>query len=181
MREAVPNILTLTRGILTLLIIPLFFVHFSYRFEVIYGLFFVATISDFLDGYLARKWKVVSDFGKMFDPLLDKILTLSLFMLLIPFNLLPTWVFVLFLIRELFVDGMKNFCLYQGQVIPAILSAKWKTFFQMVMLHATLLLLIFPGNTFLTPLVFVTAYVGLILAYTSGYTYFTLFLKAFRL
>src|SRR3972149_10741292 len=97
MKKIIPNIITISRGITNILIIPLFFLEFPNKFVWIYVLFLYAACSDRLDGVLARKWKTVSDFGIVFDPLLDKILSLSLYMLLIPFNIIHSSIFIILL------------------------------------------------------------------------------------
>lgn len=144
MKKAIPNYLTIARGLLTLVIIALFFVEVPFRFPLIFACFFLASISDWFDGYLARKWQVVSDFGIVFDSLFDKILTISVMFLLVPYDVLPDALLLALVVRDLFVDGLKNFSLSRGKPIAAIMSGKWKFVFQILMLHAALALLIFP-------------------------------------
>jgi len=180
MKKNIPNILTVLRLILTFVIILLFVFDIPFRYWIILGCFFVASFTDFLDGFLARKWKVVSDFGIVFDSLFDKILVLSVFLLLIPYNLLPVWIWVLFLIRELFVDGIKNFCLGKGHAIPAIKLGKWKFFFQIIMIHLCLLLLIFPNDSWMWNAMYIFAGMSLLFSYVSAIVYthsFTCFLQ----
>ena len=171
MKQLIPNILTLFRGILTFVIVLLFVFEPPLHYWMILSCFFVASSTDFLDGFLARRWNVVSDFGIVFDSLLDKILMLSLFLLLIPYELLPIWIWVLFLIRELFVDGIKNFCLGKGHPIPAIKLGKWKFLFQVIMIHLCLLLLIFPTISWIDSAIKVFAGLSLSFAYISAVIY----------
>jgi CDP-diacylglycerol--glycerol-3-phosphate 3-phosphatidyltransferase len=65
-------------------------------------------ITDFLDGYIARKTDTVSDFGKLFDPLADKFITTSALILLAVMRIVPVWVVILFVLRDLVVDGSRN-------------------------------------------------------------------------
>ncbi|MCF7812469.1 CDP-diacylglycerol--glycerol-3-phosphate 3-phosphatidyltransferase [Candidatus Gracilibacteria bacterium] len=180
MKKYIPNSLTILRGILTICIILLFFLPIPYRFWFILFFFFVASLTDFLDGHLARRWEAVSDFGIVFDSLFDKILTLSLYLLLIPYEILPLWVWVLFFIREMLVDGMKNFCLGKGCPISALKSGKWKFTFQVILLHGCLLLLLFPKVFELQIFVYVTAAISMVLAYVSAFLYARDFFRFLR-
>ena len=85
-KKNIPNIITITRGLFTIVIIILFLLDAQKYMSLILTLFIIASLSDFLDGYLARKWHVVSDFGKTADPLLDKILVFSLLVLVFEYN-----------------------------------------------------------------------------------------------
>lgn len=93
--------------------------------------FILAAISDFLDGYLARKFNLVTAFGKLMDPLADKILTSSAFLFLAVRDLCPVWVAIVILTREFLVTGLRQIAVEQGKVIAADWSGKWKTTFQL--------------------------------------------------
>jgi len=93
--------------------------------------FILAAISDFFDGYLARKLDLVTAFGKLMDPLADKILTSSAFLFLAVRDLCPAWVAILILTREFLVTGLRQIAVDQGQIIAADWSGKWKTTFQL--------------------------------------------------
>lgn len=177
MIQHIPNLLTALRGVFTALIALLFFIPFDGQFIAIYTLFLLAVLSDFLDGYLARRWNVVSTIGEMFDPLLDKVLTLALYMLLIPFNVIHAGVFIALLIRELLVDGMKNFMMSKGESTPAIMSAKIKTATQMLLIHFILLYIIFPETSIFKD---IAEYLGLftvLAAFMSGWRYTQKFMR----
>ncbi len=100
------------------------------------GLMFamLAGLTDILDGYVARKYDLVTDFGKLMDPLADKILTATTFIMLVDKGLLPGWVAVVVLSREFMVTGLRLLAARKGEVISADITGKVKTFVQMVFL-----------------------------------------------
>lgn len=178
-KKNLPNVLTVCRGILTLLMIVLFWRTSIQQLPWVLLLFIAASLTDWLDGSLARRWKVVSAFGQIFDPLFDKFLTFSLFFLLAPLS--PDWlrlVFLLLVLRDLTTDAFKYYLLSQGQVTPAIFSAKLKTVCQMLMLVSLLGFLIWPSYI-LVIAVKVLAGLSVFWAYYSGVLYWKKFLKYF--
>ena len=94
-------------------------------------LFLFACLTDFLDGHLARKNNWITDFGKFIDPVADKLLVLSTFIMLIHLHLVPAWLIILILARELSVDGLRLVAMTRGKVIAAGPLGKIKTFSQM--------------------------------------------------
>jgi len=171
MKKNIPNGLTISRGILTVSIIVLFFLEFPAKFEILLFLFFLASATDFLDGYYARKWNVISEFGIVFDSLLDKVLTISVLILLIPHDVLPLWLVVALIARDLLIDGVKNYSLSQGKAVPALMSGKWKFVFQILMIHAAFLVIIFERNEWLMLLAFLLGIIALCLSAFSGVKY----------
>ena len=93
--------------------------------------FVIAAISDFLDGYLARKMGLVTPMGKLLDPLADKVLVCSAFVYLSAEGLCPVWVTVLILAREFLVTGLRQIAVEAGQVLAADRLGKWKTGLQL--------------------------------------------------
>lgn len=89
--------------------------------------FVIAAISDFLDGWLARKMGLVTNMGKLIDPLADKILVSAAYVYLTAMNLCPVWVTVVIIGREFLVTGLRQLAVEAGQVIPADWLGKWKT------------------------------------------------------
>ncbi|NIA02460.1 MAG: hypothetical protein GWP15_03680, partial [Nitrospirae bacterium] len=124
MKKHIPNILTAARMVLTIAIIVLFIILERGQFYWIFGLFVVAVLTDYFDGMLARRWKVESTFGKVFDSLIDKILILSILMMLIPYNIVHYGIFVAFLFRDLFVDGLKNYLLSLNKPVAPKITGK---------------------------------------------------------
>lgn len=178
MKKYIPNALTFLRAFLTIVIVVCFFLDFQNKFIWILVLFAIATFTDFLDGYLARKWHVVSTFGNVFDSLFDKILTLSLFMLLIPYDVIHSSIFIALLFREIFVDGLKNYFLSKNKPVSAKMSGKLKFVFQIVLISSILISLVYPENTYLEFLVNSSAGLALFFAYFSAILYAKDFLKA---
>lgn len=95
-------------------------------------LFAGGAVTDYLDGYLARKYNLHSDFGKIMDPIADKFLTLSAFFIFMQLKLIPGWMFYLVAAREILVTASRLSLMNKGQVLPAEKSGKVKTVIQMV-------------------------------------------------
>lgn len=103
--------------------------------------FIIATISDWLDGYLARKLDLVTAFGKLIDPLADKILVCTAFVYLSVAEVAPVWVTALIIGREFLVTGIRQIAVEHGTVIPADQWGKWKTAFQLAFCIDSLIIL----------------------------------------
>lgn len=94
--------------------------------------FILAGLSDSLDGYIARNYNQVTDFGKFADPLADKILILSAMLLFVQFGQMPAWCAIVILTREFAVTGLRLVAVEGGKVIAAGISGKLKTFFSTI-------------------------------------------------
>jgi CDP-diacylglycerol---glycerol-3-phosphate 3-phosphatidyltransferase len=125
-----PNTLTMAR----ILVIPavLVFVYYESRVNSFIAacLFAGASITDFFDGWLARRKNLITVVGKFLDPLADKLLVSSTLVMLIPLGRIPAWVVVLLLARELTITGLRSIASSEGLVIDASQEGKWKTAFQ---------------------------------------------------
>ena len=97
-------------------------------------LFVVASLTDFLDGYIARKYNLITNFGKFMDPLADKILTISGMICLIELGRIPSWIVVIIVAREFIISGFRLIAAENGVVIAANYWGKFKTTFQMIMI-----------------------------------------------
>lgn len=95
-------------------------------------LFLLASFTDFLDGYLSRKYNWISDFGKIWDPIADKLLINSLMILLSVLQIVPWYLTVIMVIRDLIVDGYRTFLSSKKVIIPANIFGKLKTVIQMI-------------------------------------------------
>ena len=131
-----PNKLTMGR----IFAIPVFIVVFMMGFRVAACIIFIlASITDMLDGYIARKYDLVSNFGKLMDPLADKLLTMSAFIVLISSGDIAAWIVIVILGREFIITGMRQVAAAQGIVIAAGVTGQIKTITQMIALPLLLL------------------------------------------
>lgn len=157
-----PNLLTLLR----MALVPVFYIVFLADLpnSDVWGalIFIVASLTDFLDGYLARKYHLITNFGKIMDPLADKILVLTALICLIVVGRAPAWAVVIILARELAITGLRAVAAAEGIVIAASYWGKFKTVFQMISI--ILLLLNFQLGLYLL-------YVAVILTIVSGIEY----------
>ena len=96
------------------------------------AIFCVASFTDFLDGYLARRDNLVTNFGKFMDPLADKLLVCSALICLIELGQLPAWMVLIIISREFIISGFRLVASDNGVVIAASYWGKWKTVFQMI-------------------------------------------------
>ena len=103
---------------------------------IAYGLSVIAGLTDLLDGYLARKWNQVTDFGALMDPLADKIFVTTIMLILVEYQLIAAWVAAVVICREFMVTGLRLLAVKQGKVISADKFGKLKTVLQMIMLFA---------------------------------------------
>ena len=101
---------------------------------IAYIIAIVAGITDFLDGQIARRYHCESDFGRLMDPLADKIFIVATFVMMADYGIIPAWIVVVVLSREFMVTGLRLLAVSEGVVIAADKSGKFKTAFQMVSL-----------------------------------------------
>lgn len=140
-RMNLPNRLTLARLGFSALFVICFSLDFPYQFTAAFGLFVVATFTDWLDGEIARSRKLVTDFGKLMDPLADKILTAAAFICLAAHDAIPAWAVVLIISREFLITGLRSLAASKGIVMAADTLGKHKTSWQMGTILYFLLLL----------------------------------------
>lgn len=121
--------------ILRIILIPVFLV-LAYQGQMYWALavYIIACISDFVDGYIARHYNQISNFGKFMDPLADKMLVLAAMCFFIENGQMPGWAVALVLLREFAVSGMRLVAVEQNKVIAAAMSGKVKTASTMVCL-----------------------------------------------
>ncbi len=111
------------------------------------AIFIIASLTDLLDGKIARKYNLVTDFGKFMDPLADKLLVCSAMIALIELNRIPAWIVIVIIAREFIISGFRLVASDNGVVIAASYWGKFKTTFQMFMVILLILNLSenFPG------------------------------------
>ena len=161
-----PNKLTLLRVFL----VPIFLVFLlipsiPHRFLLALVVFALASITDALDGHIARSQNLITNFGKFLDPLADKVLVMAAMCYLVEIGQMPGWCLAIVLLREFAVSGMRLVAVEQGRVIAAAWSGKVKTASTMVCLCA-MLLNVFGAYAWFDPLcnaviVLTTAYSGI--------------------
>ncbi|MFI3244064.1 MAG: CDP-diacylglycerol--glycerol-3-phosphate 3-phosphatidyltransferase [Akkermansia sp.] len=108
--------------------------------------FVIGAITDFLDGHIARKYNLVTNFGKLMDPLADKVLVSAAIIYLSCVGMCPFWVTILIISREFLVTGLRQLAIEQGEVIAADAFGKWKTVFQLIFCILCLTHIAYGGN-----------------------------------
>lgn len=181
----IPNKITVSR----ILLIPIFVIVMMFDFGwgemTLFGatmpvhhfvgalIFIVASATDWVDGYYARKYNLVTNLGKFLDPLADKLLVSAAFILLVELEMAPAWVIIIIISREFAVTGLRLILAGEGEVVAANQLGKIKTWAQIVAIAALLL-----NNTIFTlisiPFDMIMLYVALFFTIWSGWDYFYL-------
>ncbi|SER08209.1 CDP-diacylglycerol--glycerol-3-phosphate 3-phosphatidyltransferase [Gracilibacillus ureilyticus] len=179
----VPNKITLSR----IMLIPFFILMLSFPFDwgtvsagaaeiplshfVAVIIFAVASATDWLDGYYARKYNLVTNLGKFLDPMADKLLVSAAFILLVALEMAPAWVVIIIISREFAVTGLRLVAAGEGIVLAAGKMGKLKTVIQILAI-IILLLHNFPFNGAGIPIDDILLYAALIITVISGAEYF---------
>jgi len=152
----------------------------SFYAALVFGL---ASATDYVDGYLARRFQLVTTFGKFIDPLADKLITMSAYIACVHLSRLPAWVAIVIIGRELIISGLRTVAMSEGIVIAASQGGKWKTALQLVGIVALVIHYRYPIELLVWREVVDFQVVGLALTYfslvfsiTSGWDYFRGFL-----
>jgi CDP-diacylglycerol--glycerol-3-phosphate 3-phosphatidyltransferase len=127
-----PNQLTVARLVLTAVFVVCFYLPVAHHISIAALVFGVASITDYFDGRIARARGIVTNFGKLFDPLADKILIAAAFILLVERGDLSAWVAVVVLSREFFVTGIRLIAAGQGAILMAEKLGKHKMLWQII-------------------------------------------------
>lgn len=179
----IPNKITVSR----ILLIPIFVVIMMFEFGwgnmTLFGaemqvnyfvgalIFIFASATDWVDGYYARKYNLVTNLGKFLDPLADKLLVSAAFIVLVEMGLAPAWVIIVIISREFAVTGLRLILAEHGEVVAANQLGKIKTWAQIVAISALIL-----HNTIFTlvgiPFDMIMLYVALFFTIWSGWDYF---------
>ena len=134
-------------------------------------IFVAASFTDMLDGKIARKHGLVTNFGKIMDPLADKILVYSAFCLMTAGGIVPGWMFIVILAREFAVSGMRTVAASEGIVVAAGMSGKIKTVFQMIAVPVLILALAVPEVKVIMIIGMVFLWIALVFTVISGVEY----------
>ncbi len=139
----IANRLTMLRIVLTFVF--MFFLSLSGLWAKVFSLtiFIFAAVSDLLDGMIAKKRNMVTDFGKLMDPIADKILVLSAFAAFVQMHLVKDWMFMIIISREILITSLRIFALNKGKVLSAGKIGKHKTVSQMVVIFIILGFIVF--------------------------------------
>ncbi len=130
-----PNKLTIFRVILIpFFVVLLLFDFTAYDKWIALAIFIVASLTDFLDGHIARKYNLVTNFGKFMDPLADKLLVCSAMICMVELSRIPAWVVIIIIAREFIISGFRLVASDNGVVIAASYWGKFKTTFQILMI-----------------------------------------------
>ena len=170
MKMNLPNKLTLLRICLIPVFVILMLSQVSNFFLISCIIFIIASITDFLDGKIARKYNLVTDFGKFMDPLADKLLVLSALICMIEYDLVAGWMVIIIVARELTVSILRAIAADNGKVIAASGGGKIKTTSQMI----AIILLLIGANYSNSQIVFVgtiAMYIATIFTLYSGIDY----------
>ncbi len=164
---SVPNLLTVFRIFLVPVLIAAMLSSWEHGDLLAAGVFIVASATDALDGWIARRKDITSNFGKLVDPLADKLLVTAALVSLVQLDRLEAWVAMVIIAREFAVTGLRQLAMEQGgDVVAASVWGKLKTILQVVMI--LLLIAIEPANL----LVDVVVYATVIVTVLSGADYF---------
>ncbi len=162
--------------VLRMILVPVFMVFLMMEGALWQGIalfiFIIASLTDALDGYIARNYNQISTFGKFMDPLADKMLTTSAFIVLVSLGRMSPWALMIVLFREFMVSGIRMLAVADGKVIAASMSGKIKTVTQMVAIIAAIILLNpFFNESYAKPITDILIWISTIATLVSGIEY----------
>lgn len=150
------NKITLLRVAMIPIFMILLYLEFPYHMYIALAVFIIASVTDFVDGWIARKRNLVTDFGKFMDPLADKVLVIAAMVWFVETGRMPGWCLLIVCFREFAVSGLRLIAVERGRVIAAAWSGKVKTFATMVC--SCLMMVVIPDwlNTLCVAVIVVT-------------------------
>ncbi len=132
------NKLTILRIVLTFIFMFFLFCHGLWAKAASFIIFVAAAVSDVLDGLIAHRRNMVTDFGRLMDPIADKILVIAAFAAFVQMQLIEAWMFVIIISREILITSLRLFALNKGKVLSATRVGKHKTVSQMLVIFSIL-------------------------------------------
>lgn len=139
--------------------------------------FIIASTTDYFDGYYARKYNAVSNFGKFMDPIADKILVTSILVMLLSQDKIDTWMVIIILARDNFIGGIRSVAAADQIIIAAKPAGKWKTAMQMVAIPLVIIGSMEPYVPYIENIAYGVLWISVILSITSGIEYYYGYLK----
>ena len=134
----IANRITMARIVLTFVFMFFLFCHGLWAKAISLVVFMLAALSDFLDGFIANKRNMVTDFGRVMDPIADKILVLAAFSAFVQLQIIEAWMFMIIVSREILITSLRLFALNKGKVLSAARAGKHKTVSQMLVIFTIL-------------------------------------------
>lgn len=176
-QQKLPMWITLSRIVAVPIIVALMFPNSLIYNVIAAAIFILASITDYYDGFFARKYNAVSNMGKYMDPIADKILVTSILVMLVPIDKIEPIMVIIILARDTFIGGIRSVAAADGIVIDAKPTGKWKTALQMVAIPAVII-----GDTWLgipfEKIGYWVLWISVILSVTSGFQYYFGYLKS---
>ena len=166
---SLPNKLSFMRVLLVPVLVVIYYLNIQLGLMFLAPIFVIASLTDFLDGYIARKYKLVTTFGKFIDPLADKLLVMATLLLLNDAGIVPMWITIIIMSREFIVTGIRLITVGKGKVIAASRLGKLKTATTMI---ALVLLLMYPYDIIFATIGLYILYVGLAITVMSLVDYY---------
>lgn len=137
--RTIPNVLTITRMLLIPVLVVSFYLEVKASHYVSAGIFIFASITDYIDGTLARRWQAQTNFGRMLDPIADKMLVISTLIMLVDQKIAPVIPIIIIICREILVSGMREYLASIHKTLPVMFMGKIKTAIQMTAIIVLLL------------------------------------------
>jgi CDP-diacylglycerol--glycerol-3-phosphate 3-phosphatidyltransferase len=176
-KKKLPMRITISRSLIVPVIVALMFpdrLAFNLTAAI---LFILASITDYYDGYFARKYQAVSTMGKFMDPIADKILVTSILVMLATLQKIDPLMVIIILARDTFIGGIRSVAAADNVIIDAQSAGKWKTALQMIAIPAVIIDQTIVGVPF-EKIGYWTLWVSVILSVTSGAQYYLVYLKS---
>lgn len=176
----VPNQLTIARFFLTILFLIVYFVDFPFSNTVALTLFSLAALTDYYDGKIARRDKLITNFGILMDPMVDKILVCSAYIAMVGEGRVAAWVAIVIVSREIAITGLRLLAASKDMILPAEKLGKYKTTSQMVALIALLTVSSYPEwgalgslvfSSWAEPFTWLSVWISALLTLVSGIFY----------